>query len=1083
MISQYLLLWFLTTVVAIPDVAFPFNSQVPPVARAGQLYQFTFSPTTFKPTGEIFQYVLAGAPTWLNLDSPTRTMFGTPDIADVGSINFTITAVDSTGRSVMQATLVVVAFEPPLVGASIYNALGRAGKMCGPSSIVYTPRTSFAFSFPNNIFTETGKQITYYSTLSDHTPLPGWLAFSPQSLSFSGTTPTLSASPQQFTVLIIASDVVGFAGAWLSFTIVVSDHQFYFEQIDRIVYIGPIVELNVNDLRNQLILDGVPVSDNDLFTSTATNPKWISFNPSSLLMTGTPPDGIKTQNVSVAAQDIFGDVANMTLHLRFMSGLFLSEVGVLNATAGNVFNYTLTDSLFVENGLQISVDLESASNWLHYNSASRTISGTVPSYLPAQEITGEINVATPDGTQKDIQSFIIRVSTAQTPASTASTRPLGSSVASPTGGILSATGASGKTNSTRRLGMIVGIVLAILFAIIGGVVAIMWCRSSNKGLQRTRSAIKRTISRPTAVEFDPWNPELEHEHENLEKGFGEFERTSDLPPQIILDLSPDKSARQSSQLGFSTISPVKPNRGSTAQGIRNSNRLSAASSIINDGDALILDDINRTSWGYLDASTHKPHDSMRLATQLARASRQLDSNLPTDIRRLSRHLNGSQKSSGLGSRRSSMRHNSGGIPLYTRLTGLGHGKSPPVADRNSMMSKLQIQPQSSSSYGEACSARSMSAVSLHPLLPNSLRLLRQRSQLGNQQTSMYDSMLVNPRLSSIQRPLCQRGQRSIFFSGGHNSRGSTSNRQRSTILGLQTIHGSPDLQSECPTEESDSSDAKRKNGGSPQFESPLAPLHRNLTQTSAKTAKTWQTTTTATTDTAPGSNILGEIQPPIPSRTSAHKHEVCSFNMVHSRYSRPLVKNTNSTAERNTSGIRESILFASADESDFTSDKINGDGNARISGSVYSQSSVADTSPNRRPTRGKIPIGGVRVPPFTSPTLGLEKSIMSRPHPRASLKYDGPGSSAVRAPLRNGRGCENRFSGSGSSSGSKNDGVNGLGSFGMGRSKGDKPLLAMIRNASRKKTISVESVQTGGDGLKGKSERGRSSSRGDEAFL
>jgi hypothetical protein len=1091
MIAQCTLLSILTAAFAIPEVVFPFNSQVPPVARVGQFFRFSFSATTFRPNGEVFQYSLTSAPAWLHLNSSSRMLFGTPGNVDVGSPTFTITASDSTGSGTMQATLVVVAFEAPVSEASISEALAKAGKMCGPNSVTFAPMTQITFKFPSNMFTSTSKQLSYYATLSDHTPLPGWLAFDPYSLLFLGTAPPISASPQDFEVLIIASDVLGFAGAWVSFTIVVSDHQFYFEQTQRTVDIGLSAEVDISDLRSQLILDGTTASDENLLSSIATVPSWISFDQSSFRVTGVPPLGTKTQNISVAAQDIFGDVANMTLEL-VIAGLILAEFGTLNATSGTEFNYTLSKSAFAKNNIHIDVDLGSASSWLHFDPTSRSISGMVPTNIPAQNITGNISVASLDGVEKDSQTFTISVKAANTPfTSTAPTTPTDSYGVPPTGGVYTATGSSGKISPSRSLGMIVGIVVAIILSAVGMIFFIIWCRSPHHGLQRTRSSIKKTISRPMASESDPCTTEIEHNHEDLEKASDEIDRMPDNPPQITLDLSPEKTTRRSSQLGFPTTLPTRVDNSSVVPNVHS--RVSVASSIINDGDAFILDNINRTSWGYLDASTHKPHDSMRLATQIARASRQSDNDSPAINGRTSRHLSGNRMSSGFGCRSSSTRNTSGALPVNPRWTGLGHGRTPPEPAWSSMREMLLMQQQQHPpSNAESYSQQSKKVMPSYPPTPGSIGLSRQPSQLGCQRRSMRDSMLLDSRRVNIQRPLPRRGHRSAFFSGGLSSRGSSSGPHHSTILGLHTIHGSPDLGAESPAAESSdaltpgTSSVTKLNGGSSKFEPSKSHLDRKSTQTSSKSAETWQTTATTTTtnNAASGSDASLEVEPSVSCRNPTHSHNRWSSNLMPARISHSFNTEKASDSEQTTPAIGDTVLQASGNElGESSADEVDADGDTRMSDSVYSQNSVAVVSPVKPPTRNKIPVGGVRLPPFASSACAVETSIMERPHPRASFRNDGMGSSAVRAPLRNMKDGEHRFSGSGFSSGARGEESNEHGTFEKCSRKSNTLKRTRLRSARWRQPVSVESFENVERSLKDRFERAGSSDGRDKAFL
>jgi hypothetical protein len=182
------------------------------------------------------------------------------------------------------------------------------------------------------------------------------------------------------------------------------------------------------------------------------------------------------------------------------------------------------------------------------------------------------------------------------------------------------------------------------------------------------------------------------------------------------------------------------------------------------------------------------------------------------------------------------------------------------------------------------------------------------------------------------------------------------------------------------------------------------PLRRNPTMTSEKTTTTFRTFDTATdaSDIPPA--------PPLPARHPMHKRWSSQFK---ARLSRPI------------SGVpTEGSRFADVDIDDPpTMSGANVVVLEDDDASVYSQSSrsmsifhSATPSPGReRPvTRGKIPVGSVRVPPFSDPgRSNAMTSIMNRPHPRVSIRkasYQKPESPPKRMPLGNARGAENRFS-------------------------------------------------------------------------
>ena len=66
----------LTPTLALPTVAFPFNAQVPLVARVNSNYTFTFSASTFYPSEQnTFVYTLSSAAPWLACSTRSKESF------------------------------------------------------------------------------------------------------------------------------------------------------------------------------------------------------------------------------------------------------------------------------------------------------------------------------------------------------------------------------------------------------------------------------------------------------------------------------------------------------------------------------------------------------------------------------------------------------------------------------------------------------------------------------------------------------------------------------------------------------------------------------------------------------------------------------------------------------------------------------------------------------------------------------------------------------------------------------------------------------------------------------------------------
>jgi len=117
-------------VLATPSIALPINSQVPPVARVGEPFDFVFAPDTFSASSTNISYALSEAPRWLRLDGPKRHLTGIPVEADVGAVTFYLVATDESGQSSMFVILVILDSLGPGLGTPVSEQLS----LFGPSS-------------------------------------------------------------------------------------------------------------------------------------------------------------------------------------------------------------------------------------------------------------------------------------------------------------------------------------------------------------------------------------------------------------------------------------------------------------------------------------------------------------------------------------------------------------------------------------------------------------------------------------------------------------------------------------------------------------------------------------------------------------------------------------------------------------------------------------------------------------------------------------------------------------------------------------------------------------------------------------
>lgn len=542
---------------AIPTISFPLNSQVPPVARVSQPFEFRFSPGTFAQTSGTVNYSISGNPPWLSLDSPNRRLYGTPTTSDVGTSHFAITAQDSTGSIAMESTLVVSANPAPEVKGNVTTSLLSAGKLSGPDALVLYPSTNFSIDFDDGLFSSGTSDLTQYTAiLSNRSPLPSWITFDSGSLAFSGTSPAAITLPQTLDILLIASDYPGFAGAEASFSIFVSNHEFVFALVEQTISLSAGDSVSITNLRGGLSLDGNPVADSDLQRATAQVPEWLSFDPTSLVINGTAPQGINITEVTVLAVDTYGDVANTTLQFMSASMLLRGDIGVLNAVVGEPVKFDMSTVIVGGSDLDIQVNLGAAAEWLQFDQNERTIVGEIPTSTKPQTIKASIKITKPEGSVSDSQDFSIVIESANATTSRTNHSPRTTSADSEAATASDHNSAAARSSADRESNSVIIAVsvCCVIFALIALILGVLFFRrrkkaSSRGGRSRSSSPkiTKPDISRPIYEEHAWENDEDAFinpgSDRDVEKGEHTYRaHTPEPPPQIALP-SPLKKSR------------------------------------------------------------------------------------------------------------------------------------------------------------------------------------------------------------------------------------------------------------------------------------------------------------------------------------------------------------------------------------------------------------------------------------------------------------------------------------------------------------------------------------------------------------
>ncbi|KAJ9494279.1 polarity establishment/cellular polarization [Exophiala xenobiotica] len=450
--------------VAVPDLGFPINSQVPPVAYVSEPYNFEFAATTFVSSDPPISYNITDGPGWLQLDSLNRLLTGTPLQEDIGAHTFQLTALDTTGEASTTVTLIVLESTKLRWDAPVLPQMQQVGPCSSPDSLLLHPLQPFELAFSQDTFSGTDHSTTYEAVSDDHSPLPSWIHFDPSGLLFKGTSPPLVSPalvPQTYGFLLIATNVPGFAEVAVHFHIVVGYNVLAFSDVSQDVNISTGVPVRTPPLRSSLRINGEAIANGQIASVIINGPAWLQVDKSQISLSGTPPTAVDL-DVTIRVMDIYDDVANTTisLHAEPLLATSLGKIATIDITPGEDFSYTVNETAFTGDG-RISADLSNAPTWLRFDDNRRTLSGTPPLDLPRETITTPINF---ENATANVTGFVdIQRATITTATSTETLQTTGMPHASQTSIPYNTSVAT--THNTKR--PVTVIILAIVFAAFG----------------------------------------------------------------------------------------------------------------------------------------------------------------------------------------------------------------------------------------------------------------------------------------------------------------------------------------------------------------------------------------------------------------------------------------------------------------------------------------------------------------------------------------------------------------------------------------------------------------------------------------
>ncbi len=366
----------------------------PPLAEVGKAYNWVAPSNAFIDLdNEVLIYSASKKdgsllPNWLSFNPSSLLFSGTPSLTDRQILGLKLVATDGSGAQAQQIfNLTVTNF--PVVMTAIPKQLLNLG-------------VPYNYTIPDTTFSEADQAVLLYSAQqSNGQPLPGWL-------NFNNTTRQLSAWPNvtdagTYLLEVSATNPVG-ATASTDFSLIVE----YFPQVN-------------NPLRPPLVAVGkgfnwvVPSNafidlDDNLLTYTASKadgsllPNWLSFNPSSLLFSGTPSStDAQTMLLQLVATDSNGAQAQQWFNLTVTNfPVVVTPIPPQLLNMGVWYNYTIPSGTFStadQAVLLYSVQQShggSLPGWLNFNNVTRQLSGQ-PNATAAETYLLEASVTNPEG--------------------------------------------------------------------------------------------------------------------------------------------------------------------------------------------------------------------------------------------------------------------------------------------------------------------------------------------------------------------------------------------------------------------------------------------------------------------------------------------------------------------------------------------------------------------------------------------------------------------------------------------------------------------------------------------------------------
>ena len=377
----------------------PLEQQFPPVARADQDFTWTISSQTFTTLSGSLTYTATSLPQWLSFSNSTMSFTGHPASTDVGTCVIHISAMTASGQQSaldsMNLTVTSrsgpVTIQDPISKQFLSN--NSTITSCYPYGLTspnypgarVPPGWSFSMGFEPSTFIAPTR-VFYYAALVDGSPLPPWLTFNNQTVTFDGVAPYLMSKTERYDIVVAGSDTFGYADVTESFNLTIANHELGLTNASA-------MSLNITEgtwstvpldslLANSVSLDGRSITDKGIANLQVTSPvDWLSYTPANQSLSGVPPMSQSPINLPIVITDIYGDALNISLAIFFTPSLFLSQLlGPILINSTDAFTVDLDQVALRKTGDTLSINAmftpDVASQWIKLK--DHTLTGTIP---------------------------------------------------------------------------------------------------------------------------------------------------------------------------------------------------------------------------------------------------------------------------------------------------------------------------------------------------------------------------------------------------------------------------------------------------------------------------------------------------------------------------------------------------------------------------------------------------------------------------------------------------------------------------------------------------------------------------------